>query len=192
MDSPLGSFCVARSASQWRAEELPLPSFVPGVCAAGGTVVLLFTALVLDVVSVLTPSSTGSVLTTTPVADSPLGRGVTGAEVAPFPVLWAAPDCINYKKNVRKSVCDVLTHPDEFWFECFGLACDRPFGALDRTKGLLCRLVQGQLALIPHFPLAACTMSPMLYKANGIQKEDKFAIFMAFLYRSCLIFHVFC
>ncbi len=53
------------------------------------------------------------------------------------------------------------------------LACERPFGALGRTKGLLCRLVQGQFALIPHLPLAACTMSPMLYKAKGIQGDDK-------------------
>lgn len=32
--------------------------------------------------------------------------------------------------------------------------------------------MQGQFALIPHLPLAACTMSPMLYKAKGIQGDD--------------------
>lgn len=52
------------------------------------------------------------------------------------------------------------------------LACERPFGALGRTKGLLCRLMQGQFALIPHLPLAECTMSPMLYKAKGVKGES--------------------
>lgn len=40
--------------------------------------------------------------------------------------------------------------------------CARPLGTLGRAAGLLCRLVQGQLALIPHLPRAACTMSPIL------------------------------
>lgn len=42
------------------------------------------------------------------------------------------------------------------------ITCEIPFGALGRTRGFVCRLAQGQLALIPHLPLAACTMSPML------------------------------
>jgi len=40
--------------------------------------------------------------------------------------------------------------------------CDIPLGPLGRTRVLPYRLVQGQLALMPHLPLAACTMSPML------------------------------
>lgn len=76
---------MARSASQCRAEELALLSLAAGVGAAGGLDALLFVPLVLDVVSALPASSTGSVLTTTPAADSPLGRVVAEVVLAPFP-----------------------------------------------------------------------------------------------------------
>lgn len=52
------------------------------------------------------------------------------------------------------------------------MTCEIPFGAIWRTSGFVCLLAQGQLALIPHFPLAECTMSPMLYKA-GQEKANK-------------------
>lgn len=54
-----------------------------------------------------------------------------------------------------------------------GMTCEIPFGAIWRTSGFVCRLAQGQLALIPHFPLAECTMSPMLYRAKQENKYKK-------------------
>lgn len=121
--SPLGSFCVARSASQWSAEELLLLSFAggvgtragvggrgggrrvgAGVVAGAGLDMLLFVPLVPDVVSALVGSSMGSVLITTPAADSSFGRVVDEVDVVPFPELWAAPDCNNQKTGPIKKI----------------------------------------------------------------------------------------
>lgn len=56
------------------------------------------------------------------------------------------------------------------------MTCEIPLGAIWRTSGFVCRLAQGQLALIPHFPLAECTMSPMLYRAKEKGKKAKVCI----------------
>lgn len=101
--SPLESslaFCVARSASQCSAEELPLASLEPGVRAMAGPAVLLL-ALLLPDISALFPSAPDSTFTTAAVTGSPSGRGVDEVDAAPFPVLEAVPDC-KIKKNFLK------------------------------------------------------------------------------------------
>lgn len=94
------AFCVARSASQCRAEEeLPLISLEPGVRALAGPAVLLL-ALLLPKASAWFPSVPGSTFTTATVVGSPSGRCVAEVDAAPFPVLQAVPDCkIKIKLN---------------------------------------------------------------------------------------------
>lgn len=55
----------------------------------------------------------------------------------------------------------VVSFPEEALGFMLG-SCDIPLVTAGLNTDLFCRLIQGQFALIPHLPRAACTMSPIL------------------------------
>lgn len=134
------AFCVAKSANQCRAELLPSPdergSLAEDWVRLQGEDVLLVELLVLPTLSP-PPLSDGAAVCVVSV----LIAAVSPSDFGVVPIPEAA--------AVRTPLLLVVD-------------CEIPLGALGRTRGLVCRLVQGQLALIPHLPLAECTMSPML------------------------------
>lgn len=164
------AFWVAKSANQCRAELLPSPderdSFAVVWVTVQGEDVPLVELLVLPTLSP-PPLSDGVAV----CVGSILIADVSPSDFVVVPVLDAAAarppallavDCRD-KYIQLPDASNECTSKKKLWLNS---TCDIPLGASGRTRGLACRLAQGQLALIPHLPLAACTMSPMLYRAK--------------------------
>lgn len=163
------AFCVAKSASQCRAELLPSPderdSLAEVWLRLQGEDVPLVELLVLPTVSP-PPLSDGAAVCVVSVLTADASPSDFGVEPIPEAAVVRMPpllvvDCWDKHNQTLKllKMQKCKTKKKMVWHKS---TCVIPLGALGRTRGLVCRLAQGQLALMPHFPLAECTMSPML------------------------------
>lgn len=169
---------MARSANQCRAELLPSPdgrgSLAEDWLRLLGEAIPLVALLVLPTVSP-PPLSDGAAVCVGSVLTADVSPSDFGVEPIPEAAAARVPPLLVVDCRDKPNGHYVLqTRP---LLNCSNaelrkkiirhkITCEIPLGALGRTRGFVCRLAHGQLALIPHFPLAECTMSPMLYRAK--------------------------